>query len=58
MSKVFVLDTNFTPLNPIHSAQTRQLLRNKISTKNGLIQGISHKFCKRIHAKDGYSYAV
>jgi 5-methylcytosine-specific restriction endonuclease McrA len=28
-----------------------------ISTKNGLIQGISHKFCKRIHAKDGYSYA-
>ncbi|MCC5619044.1 HNH endonuclease [Nostoc sp. CHAB 5836] len=29
-----------------------------ISTKNGLIQGISHKFCKRIHAKDGYSYAI
>ncbi len=29
-----------------------------ISTKNGLIQGISHKFCKRIHAKDGYSYAT
>jgi 5-methylcytosine-specific restriction endonuclease McrA len=29
-----------------------------ISTKNELIQGISHKFCKRIHAKDGYSYAV
>ncbi|MCM0592355.1 MAG: RNA-guided endonuclease IscB [Gloeotrichia echinulata IR180] len=28
-----------------------------ISTKNGLIQGISHKFCQRIHAKDGYSYA-
>lgn len=28
-----------------------------ISTKNGLVQGISHKFCKRIHAKDGYSYA-
>lgn len=28
-----------------------------ISTKKGLIQGISHKFCKRIHAKDGYSYA-
>jgi 5-methylcytosine-specific restriction endonuclease McrA len=27
-----------------------------ISTKNGLVQGISHKFCKRIHAKDGYSY--
>ncbi|WP_414587119.1 RNA-guided endonuclease IscB [Scytonema sp. PCC 10023] len=29
-----------------------------ISTKDGLVQGISHKFCKRIHAKDGYSYAV
>jgi 5-methylcytosine-specific restriction endonuclease McrA len=28
-----------------------------ISTKNGLIQGISHKFCQRIHAKGGYSYA-
>jgi 5-methylcytosine-specific restriction endonuclease McrA len=28
-----------------------------ISTKNGLIQGISHKYCLRIHAKDGYSYA-
>ncbi len=28
-----------------------------ISTKNGLVQGISYKFCKRIHAKDGYSYA-
>ncbi|GAA6617063.1 RNA-guided endonuclease IscB [Scytonema sp. NUACC26] len=27
-----------------------------ISTKAGLIQGISHKYCKRIHAKDGYSY--
>nr|MDZ8061857.1 RNA-guided endonuclease IscB [Nostoc sp. EkiNYC01] len=29
-----------------------------ISVKNGLVQGISHKFCKRIHAKDGYSYAI
>ncbi|MEH2281505.1 MAG: RNA-guided endonuclease IscB [Nostoc sp.] len=29
-----------------------------ISAKNGLVQGISHKFCKRIHAKDGYSYAL
>jgi hypothetical protein len=28
-----------------------------ISAKTGLVQGISHKFCKRIHAKDGYSYA-
>lgn len=28
-----------------------------ISTKNGLIQGISHKYCLAIHKKDGYSYA-
>lgn len=28
-----------------------------ITTKTGLIQGISHKSCKSIHKKDGYSYA-
>lgn len=28
-----------------------------VSAKKGLVQGISYKFCKRIHAKDGYSYA-
>jgi 5-methylcytosine-specific restriction endonuclease McrA len=28
-----------------------------ISTTDGLIQGISHKYCKHIHKKDGYSYA-
>ncbi len=28
-----------------------------ISTKNGLIQGISYKYCTFIHKKDGYSYA-
>jgi 5-methylcytosine-specific restriction endonuclease McrA len=28
-----------------------------ISTKNGLVQGISYKYCKHIHKKDGYSYA-
>ncbi len=28
MSKVLVIDTNKKPLNPIHSAQARQLLRN------------------------------
>lgn len=27
-----------------------------ISTKLGLIQGISHKYCQIIHRKDGYSY--
>jgi hypothetical protein len=28
-----------------------------ITTVQGLIQGISHKYCKHIHKKDGYSYA-
>jgi 5-methylcytosine-specific restriction endonuclease McrA len=28
-----------------------------ISTKDGLVQGISHKFCRHIHKKDGCSYA-
>jgi 5-methylcytosine-specific restriction endonuclease McrA len=27
-----------------------------LSTKNGLVQGISHKYCQIVHAKDGYSY--
>jgi 5-methylcytosine-specific restriction endonuclease McrA len=27
-----------------------------ISTSNGLVQGISHKYCTHIHKKDGYSY--
>lgn len=27
-----------------------------ISTSKGLVQGIDYKCCKRIHAKDGYSY--
>jgi hypothetical protein len=129
MSKIFLIDTNKKPLNPIHPATARQLLRNKkaaifrrfpftlilkeakpdteveslrlkidpgskttgfalvndltgevvfaseiqhrgfqirdavrstgsfnISTKDGLIQGISYKYCKCIHKKDGYCY--
>lgn len=35
---------------------TRATVRFNISTKNGLVQGISYKFCKRIHVKDGYGY--
>ena len=27
-----------------------------IKTKNGLVQGISHKYCQHIHKKDGYAY--
>jgi hypothetical protein len=29
MSKIFLIDTNKKPLNPIHPAIARQLLRNK-----------------------------
>lgn len=29
-----------------------------ISTPDGLVQGISHKYCTHIHKKDGYSYAT
>jgi RRXRR protein len=29
MSKVFVIDTDIRPLDPVHPAQARQLLRNK-----------------------------
>ncbi|WP_334883551.1 hypothetical protein [Nostoc sp.] len=32
MSKIILIDTNKKPLNPIHPAQARQLLGNKIST--------------------------
>ncbi|MDJ0797741.1 MAG: RNA-guided endonuclease IscB [Calothrix sp. MO_167.B12] len=28
-----------------------------ISTNNGLVQGISYKYCQTIHKKDGYSYS-
>lgn len=28
-----------------------------ISTKSGLVQGISHKYCQTVHCKDGYSYS-
>ncbi|PAX59880.1 RNA-guided endonuclease IscB [Brunnivagina elsteri] len=28
-----------------------------ISTTNGLLQGISHRYCKAIHKKDGYGYS-
>lgn len=112
MSKVFVLDTNKQPLNPIHPGRARMLLsqgkaavfrrypvrycsRSKfhkgfqtgdivkavvtsgkkigtyvgrvatratgsfnISTADGLVQGISHKYCTPIHKKDGYAYVA
>ncbi|NEO42407.1 MAG: HNH endonuclease [Moorea sp. SIOASIH] len=36
---------------------TRKSGSFNISTKSGLVQGISHKYCKFIHRKDGYAYA-
>jgi 5-methylcytosine-specific restriction endonuclease McrA len=29
-----------------------------ISTPNGLVQGISYKYCAHVHKKDGYSYEI
>ena len=37
---------------------TRATGNFNISTKNGLVQGISYKYCTPIHKKDGYSYAA
>jgi len=28
-----------------------------IKTKSGLVQGISYKYCKVVHQKDGFAYA-
>jgi 5-methylcytosine-specific restriction endonuclease McrA len=36
---------------------TRKTGSFNISTANGLIQGISHKYCQTLHKKDGYYYA-
>ncbi len=36
---------------------TRKTGSFNISTSNGLVQGISHKYCQQVHKKDGYSYA-
>jgi hypothetical protein len=37
---------------------TRKSGSFNISTQDGLVQGISHKYCQPIHKKDGYSYAT
>ena len=29
-----------------------------IQTKEGLVQGVSHKYCKLIQRADGYSYTI
>ena len=36
---------------------TRSTGSFNISTKQGLVQGISYKYCRIIHRKDGYSYS-
>ncbi|NEO38252.1 MAG: HNH endonuclease [Moorea sp. SIOASIH] len=35
---------------------TRKSGSFNVSTKSGLVQGISHKYCQFIHRKDGYAY--
>ncbi|NEQ83029.1 MAG: HNH endonuclease [Moorea sp. SIO2I5] len=37
---------------------TRKSGSFNISTKSGLVQGISHKYCQFIHRKDGYAYTI
>ncbi|MCT7973497.1 RNA-guided endonuclease IscB [Laspinema sp. D5] len=37
---------------------TRATGHFNISTTDGLVQGISHKYCKHIHKKDGYAYVA
>ncbi|WP_424094569.1 RNA-guided endonuclease IscB [Moorena producens] len=37
---------------------TRKSGSFNISTKSGLVQGISHKYCQFIHRKDGYAYKI
>ncbi|OLT58582.1 RNA-guided endonuclease IscB [Moorena bouillonii] len=36
---------------------TRKTGSFNISTKHGLVQGISHKYCSIVHRKDGYAYS-
>jgi hypothetical protein len=58
MSKVFVLETKKRPLDPIHfEAISQELVRFDMQLMaNPDIQG--QEYQQRIHAKDGYSYAV
>ncbi|NEO77835.1 RNA-guided endonuclease IscB [Moorena sp. SIO4G3] len=37
---------------------TRKSGSFNISTLGGLVQGISHKYCRFIHRKDGYAYTI
>jgi hypothetical protein len=46
MSKVFVLDTNFTPLNPIHSAQAVTTTKKQKSSNQYLDSFRSQLFSK------------
>jgi hypothetical protein len=71
MSKVFVLDTNKQPLNPVHPGRARLLLKQgtyvgkvavrtrgtfNITTAHGLVTDIHHRFCVLVARSDGYTY--
>ena len=74
MSKVFVIDSKKSPLDPIHPAQARQLLRNKKASifrrfpltlilkearPESPVSPLRLKiYCTPIHKTDGYSYAM
>nr|BAY26645.1 HNH endonuclease [Calothrix sp. NIES-2100] len=53
-----VVKTGKTVGEYIGRIATRATGSFNISTRNGLVQGISHKYCSAIHKKDGYSYAL
>ena len=62
MSKVFVIDTNKHPLDPVHPGRARLLLKHgkaavDITTRGGRVQGIHHRFCTPVQRLDGYGYA-
>jgi hypothetical protein len=67
MSKVFVLDTHYKPLNPVHPGRARLLLKQgkaavratgsfNITTRQATLEGIGDRYCTTFHKSDGYSY--
>ena len=55
MSTVFVIDANKAPLDPCSPARARQSFTIKIAGKP---VEVHQKYCTRLFAADGYSYAV
>ena len=57
---VFVLDRRKKPLMPCSEKRARKLLASgnfNIQTSDGVVQGISHRYCTVIQRADGYGYS-